>query len=522
MPSIQVEIGKETRFIEAAEGSNLLTALLADGIDDIPSTCGGRGTCKKCKVELLPGASAEPEVVLACQTRVTQNLTVRILPERGMEINADLGNAQFGNDLPFELPAETRQAYGIAVDIGTTTVVAMLFDLMEGPRSLAVFRERNLEKQFGADVISRIDYSNHHGVAPVTDLIRKQIATMVRQLLRENHVAIQDLYGYSIAGNTVMQHYMAGFDPQGIGVAPFKVQSLFGEVWQARDFGLPGADGCTVYFLPAIAGYVGGDITGGILATGMQEGESMAALLDIGTNGEIVIGNSSRMSSCATAAGPAFEGAEIEQGLPIVPGAITHVDLAGDRLELEIYQSKTPIGFCGSGLIDALAVVLELGLVEESGRIIDPADSPPEWAWMLGEREGSPVLWFTADESIYLSQKDIRQLQLAKAAIAAGFKTLLEFLKLDADNLDILYLAGGFGSKVRSSSLVRIGLIPPEFGSKAQAVGNTALQGAAMALASNAARRRLAEIREHCSYIELSNTPEFVEHYLEGMFFSKP
>jgi len=417
--------------------------------------------------------------------------------------------------------APLSERLGVAVDIGTTTVVLHLTDIATGKR-IATASGGNSQRAYGADVISRIQYCIGHGHATLTRLIREQLASFIQQTCTVSGKRPQDIGYISIAGNTIMQHLAAGYSPVGMGTVPFTPVSLFGNelpVWE----GLPVSKSAKVYYTPAISSYVGGDITAGILAAGLEGMESPAVYLDIGTNGEIVMKSGDIYYCCATAAGPAFEGAEITMGMVAVRGAIYHVKWDGMLKTAVIGEGTPPRGICGSGLIDALAVLLETGAVDETGRLLGADEISHGIAAHISKKDGKKVFQFTDNEDgVYISETDIRKLQLAKAAIAAGIQTLLSHADIKEEQVKAFILAGSFGSVLDKLRAARIGLFPETFLSVTQVLGNTAGEGAALALCSRAARNRLEDIRKRCEYIELSTNPVFIEQFVDQMTFNDP
>ncbi|MCL2126531.1 MAG: ASKHA domain-containing protein, partial [Oscillospiraceae bacterium] len=270
---------------------------------------------------------------------------------------------------------------------------------------------------------------------------------------------------------------------------------------------------------PAISSYVGGDITAGMLAAKLEDMQGPVVYLDIGTNGEIVLKSGDTYYCCATAAGPAFEGAEITMGMAAINGAINHVKWE-NGLEFTVIGDSMPRGLCGSGLLDALAVLLETGAVDETGRMLDADELEHDIAGHLGKIDGKNVFWLTkGDNAVYMTSSDIRKLQLAKSAIAAGIQTLLRNVGIEQEQVKQFVLAGGFGSFMDQYSAARIGLFPSCFLPVSQTLGNTAGEGAAIALCSEEARVKLGSIRERCEYIELSTSPVFNDQFVEQMMF---
>ena len=486
-------------------GETLLAALRRAGLaPDAP--CGGRGTCGKCRVTLREPDGSE-RTVSACAVSARDDMIV-LAPER-----ADMDVLQ-----PAAAPFEERRTSGAvyaAADIGTTTVACLLTD-GEG-RVLDSVGEGSAQSAFGADVIARIQAAAGEQTA-LTAAVRTQLARMLSTLCARRGLSPETPGGMAVAGNTTMLHLLAGLSPESIGVAPYRPLSRFGAEVPAGELGLPLRG--KVYLCPAVSGYVGGDITADLLALDADRWEKPALLVDVGTNGEMAIGCGKRFVCCAAAAGPAFEGAQIACGMTAAPGAVTAVTLCDGALGVEVYGGGPARGLCGSGLMDAAAVMLELGAMLPDGRILNPErdELPPAARPYLTLRDGKPV--FVLAPEVYVTQKDIRSLQLGKAAIAAGIALLLdEWTARGGKRPETLLLAGGFGSHLRPESAARIGMIPAFLLPGARAVGNTAALGAALAAPSDANRARLAALAEHMDYVELAELPAFNDRFVEEMGF---
>jgi len=389
---------------------------------------------------------------------------------------------------------------------------------MDNGARIATASGVNAQKAYGADVISRIQYSASHSHERLTKLIREQIASLIRRTCAISGKQARDIQRVSIAANTVMQHFAAGLSPVGMGTAPFVPASLFGgelPAWQ----GLPVSESATVYFAPAVSSYIGGDVTVGLLAAGLDKAPGPVVYLDIGTNGEIALKSDEKYYCCATAAGPAFEGSEITMGMAAVSGAIDHVKWDGG-LKVSVIGGIEPHGLCGSGLLDALATLRETGAVDETGRLLGPDETPHEIARYIEKADGKNVFNLSkGSHSIYITALDIRKLQLAKAAIAAGIRTLLHNAGVAEGQVRALVLAGGFGALMDKYSAARIGLFPTGFLPVTETLGNAAGEGAALALSGESARVALAEIRDRCECVDLANNPVFTEQFIEQMMF---
>lgn len=490
--------------IDAPVGDTVLAVLQRAGIAAPEAPCGGNGTCKKCLVRV------DGREVLACQTAVAGDHTV-IIPER------DAGAVIIGEGTAAEFPLTPTDGLGAAADIGTTTVVVHLYDLRTGKR-LGTRSGMNRQRTFGADVISRIQYANENegGLERMGATIRGQLRDFLNELCAEAGCGPEELRCVTIAANTVMEHIAAGLSPDSIAVAPFTPLSLFGEWSSGELWGL--SESAKVYMAPAVAGYVGGDITVGILASGAYNAEKPVLFLDVGTNGEMALGSAKEgFLCCATAAGPAFEGAVISQGMSAVRGAVSEVEWTNGELNLTVLGGGEAKGICGSGLVDALAVMLEMGAVDETGRLLPPDEAPEQALPYVGEDERGAVFHLTED--VCITEGDVRQLQLAKAAIAAGIRTMLDEVGLEEDDVSALYLAGGFGNYIRKESAAAIGLLPASMLERIIPVGNAAGQGAAAILLSQQARDILAVLPGQCRYMELSGHKGFNENFIDCMYF---
>lgn len=482
-------------------GAALRDALFPWGVE---FPCGGRGLCRRCRVRLLAGslpATAEDQRAfspaeieagwrLACHARAWENLTLEV-GQWETPILAD--------DTPFAFtPAE---GLGVAVDVGTTTLVAQLLDRRSG-RVLGVRTALNPQAAFGADVMSRIQHAlTPEGLRRLRDLIRAEIGRMVEELAacapRPPAITV-------LVGNTVMHHLFAGLDVEPLSHVPFQPEQDGLQMFRSGELGwkLPGDP--PAFFLPCIGGFVGSDVLAGVLATRLLQGSELTGLIDLGTNGEIVFGSEQGAICGSAAAGPAFEGGRIRWGMRAATGAIAAVSLCDGRPECRILGDGPPRGICGSGLVDAAAVALELDLLDEKGRLRADGD-----VWVLCP----PVA---------LTQRDIRELQLAKAAIATGVRIILR--KLGAEQKDVrrLYLAGAFGNYVNRASARRIGLLDFEEEQVVPA-GNTALLGAKLALfLLDGDSGGFDRLRSRIQHVSLAADADFQDIFAEQMLFPRP
>lgn len=416
----------------------------------------------------------------------------------------------------------TRCKYGVAVDIGTTTVVSFLVDLSTG-KIIDKEAETNSQLRYGADVISRIDFTDKKadGTKILSNLIKNQINGMVDSMCARSGVERHNIYEMAVTGNTVMLHFFMGLPTKSIAVAPFTPVTTESAEFRAEEVGIK-INGI-VSVMPGIASYVGGDITAGIIACGMAESDKYSLLIDLGTNGEMALGNSQGITSCAVAAGPAFEGGNIKCGVGGIKGAIYSVDLDKNDICKTIGDAQA-CGICGSGVIDAVSELLKHGIIDCTGRFEDKeAVSNVALRERLAEDSGEKQFILAESsqqgQAISITQKDVREVQLAKAAVAAGIQVLLKESGVSCEDIEKVYVAGGFGSYMNIQSALNIGLIPTELKDKIVFAGNAAGVGAVLYLLSKRYREKAEKITSRAAYIELSNKPEFQNLYIENMTF---
>lgn len=439
--------------------------------------CGGRGLCGKCAVTLTGAVSApnaaetEAGVRLACQAQVLGDAQVFLPASAKEQIQTDT------DKIPLGTPMEGK--VGIAVDIGTTTVVLRRYDLQTG-ELLGQAAMVDPQTSVAADVMGRIDAAIHGKLGYLSAQIRDALTVLCLQAGGTADAAV-------ITGNTTMLYLLTGRDPSPLAKAPFEADTLFDTLWEGA------------YLPPCLHAFVGADITCAVLASGMCEKHKTALLCDLGTNGEIALWKDGTLYVTSTAAGPAFEGAGISCGCSSIAGAIDRVWAEDGHLQIHTIGEREAVGLCGSGLVDALAALLRLELMDETGAL----------------EEGEAVL----APGVVLRQKDIRAVQLAKAAIAAGIAVLLETSHTDCAEIEAFYLAGGFGSRLDASNAAQIGLFPSALANKICVLGNAALAGAARMLLNRENISRSRDIASHSRHVTLSGSRSFQEHYMEQMLF---
>ncbi len=419
-------------------------------------------------------------------------------------------------------PSGSKRGYGLAVDVGTTTIVVHLIDL-DTAGFLDACASLNDQISRGEDVISRIIWTQEHedGLAELRDAVRRTVNGCVRELTEGQGIAAEEIIGAACVGNTVMMHLLLGIDPAAIRRAPYVPGMRLLPTLRAREVGLQIHPSAPVYLAPCVSSYVGGDVTAGLLATGTGESPRLTLFIDMGTNGEMVIGNREWLMCCSCSAGPAFEGSGVEYGMYATVGAMERVsyDPVTDEVDYMTIGEAKPRGVCGSGLVDALATMLQAGVIDRAGRInlgfpskrVRVRNERPEFVLVWGEEVGR------ADD-ISLGEDGIQNLIRSKSAIYAAATTLLESLGLAASNLEQILVAGAFGNYLDAESAVLIGLLPDIPLERIRFVGNTAVAGARMALLGRQARARMEELAGRMTNFELSAVPGYMDRYVSGLF----
>ncbi len=589
-------------------GVTLFDAASWNGIA-IDSTCGGHGTCKKCKIRITDGSvptspldarAFSPDELrdgwrLACRALATADLQIEVPPlvtrpkaatvgvgrqvilrpaaqkryleldeptladqrtdlERvlagvdDLELRVDLGvlrsigsvlraadykvTAVIVDDVLIDVqPGDTTaRLYGIAFDLGTTTVVATLLDLTTGT-PLGVASMLNKQQPFGADVITRISavMMDPDALGTLARLAHETLAELTADVCGQAGVDPAEVCEVALAGNATMTHIALGIDPEPLGVAPFIMAARQLPEVRAADLGLPVHPRARAFPFPAFGAYVGGDITAGLIASGMDRDSRLRLFVDIGTNCEIVLGSRDWLLATAAPAGPAFEGAAIRCGMRAADGAIEVVSMTPDGLDLRVIGDAEPAGLCGSGLVDAVASLVSVGLLDGSGRLV-PEDQAAALApglagrlTALGQERVFVLHWLgepgDVARSIYLSQRDVRELQFAKAAIATGWRILLEEAGLVPGDIQQVLLAGSFGSYLSPGNAIRLGLVPKLPVLRVVSAGNVAGEGAKMALLSVRERAGALALQEEVRYVELSDRGDFNDAFVDQLQF---
>lgn len=515
---------------ELVEGRNILSYLQELGID-INASCGGEGTCGQCLVEVkcAPGVlsdktEAENEFIhdnihrLACQAKILKTdkpVYVRlksILYLRRLYILESGGYTAIpiepfvhreGERVFYELEdvgEYTGEIYGIALDIGTTTLSVYLIDLETGA-VLSVSSRENPQTKYGNNVISRIEFA---GKGKGQDILEREIRTAMNEMI----ASLTDpgkVYEIMVVGNPVMRDLFFGYSVESLGKNPYEPLSANAVSKTAKELGLKGNPGVRIYGLPLIGGFVGADALAVVLATEMYKNEPICMAVDIGTNTEVVLGTCDRLIAASSAAGPAFEGAGIPCGIGGVNGAIKEVRIENREVIYKTIGNTAPVGVCGSGLIDVLAELLDNKIIDGRGKFYG------------AEKE------FKIAEGIWLSEKDIDQLNLAKTAVAVSIKALMERygVGLELEDIDSIILAGGFGNFINTGNAIRIGLLPDVEQEKVKKVGNTAIEGARQALISKTKREDAESVAKQIKHIKLEEEENFMEKFVSELYFQK-
>lgn len=611
----------DSKQVEVPKGENILRAAMAAEVK-INASCGGDGTCGKCKVfvdkgevKQKPGGKLDKKeqdkgVKLACLTTVESDVEVRIpvesrlgkparkreyVPTCGHILSArewekrlkwevepafkkfyleipkptlddSIGDLRrirrelrknhnldgldvdfsFTKDLAKVLrdgdfkvtvtvldtglesklisvePGDTCAShYAVALDIGTTTVVAQLVDLNQG-ETVAESSDYNAQASCGADIISRIVYSTKKdGLEKLTYLVRDKINSLIADLIKKSEVSSDSICGIIVAGNTTMLHLLLGLDPRHIREEPY-IPTVTENLWlKAKDIEIKVSEKAYLHTFPCVASYIGGDIVAGVLASGMFQTDKLTLYIDIGTNGEIVLGNKEWLMAVSCSAGPAFEGGVIKHGTRAVAGAIEQVRIDEDTLEPMILtvEQKKPIGICGTGLVDLLAELFLSGAIDQKGKINLEVDTK-----RIREGELGPeyVLVWKGDsdtgEDIVITEVDIDNLMRAKAAIFAGIKILVESSEVEFKDIDEVLIAGAFGNYLEVEKVMTIGLLPELPCDKFTFIGNGSLLGAHLVAMSKEMDKEAAELAQKITYVDLSTNPKFMDEYVSALF----
>ena len=587
--------------VSVDRGTTILDAAVRAGVD-LNSSCGSKGTCKKCKVivegpvEIEARSELDQKMLdkgyrLACQTHITGEVTVFVpeearlqahqimdkhdehglvslsplTEEKGIKLDPpslvdslgdlerlarylDVDAGQLGLPLSVlrELPSTLRSSgwkvsvvrdaadlggsivsitsgkgcnFGAALDIGTTTVVLSLIDLLTG-RTLATASEYNRQSRAGDDVISRIAQAEEGGLEELQDLVIQTINHLIMEVRASASKLVGqcDITAMSVAGNTTMMHLFLGLDPSHIRYDPYIPVTNMPPLVRAKDLGLGINPNAPIYCVPGRASFVGGDIIADVISSGMHKRDELALLIDVGTNGEVALGNNDFLVSCSTSAGPAFEGGEVACGMRAMAGAIERISIS-ERLDIKakVIGGRAPLGICGSGLIDLVAQMFLRGIIDKKGRIQDIASKR-----IRRTDEGGEFVVFQEDrgkgKQIVITDSDLANIIRTKAAVYAGCSVLLKALENVFEDLDRVYIAGGFGNYIDVENAILIGLLPDLPRERFRFIGNAALAGAVQTLLSEPKRSETRQVYEAMTYLELTNSQLFFDEFSSASF----
>lgn len=514
-----VFLSPQKQRLRAKTGETLSEVFAQNGIV-LSADCGGKGVCGKCKVKVLQGKvnNAEPDEegwVLACRAQLCENVTIE-LPSRSLLATFIEHNEENAATNTKNGHIKNKKLFGVALDIGTTTLEAELIDLTTG-ETLQKHVCFNPQIAYGADVISRIQACREGKFSQLRACLLRQIDAAVAALLKDQNGGDKEksVQTMTVAGNTAMLHIALGYSPETLGVAPFT--PLFTAAQTLDKAALKGTalDVKTrqAYVLPSASAFIGADVVAGVVECGMSHTDETQILIDLGTNGEIVLSHQGKLYAASAAAGPALEGACIECGLGGVTGAIDQVYMQNGKLSFSTVGGAEGTGLCGSGLIDLIALLRCEGLLDENGTWREETETP------LSERLCGDRFYLT--EKVYVSQADVRQFQLAKGAIRAGIETLLSVCNVSETQIQSVYIAGRLGGHIDVKNALLTGLLPPSWSAKIKAVGNTALSGARRCLQDKTARENLQETARRIQTVQLPDQPSFTQAFLRHMSFVK-
>lgn len=505
------------------EGTFLLSAIYEAGLM-VDASCGGHGTCGKCKVLVTKGNDRKYEkeeelilsdkerergIRLACLMQIKEDTCV-LLPDlyKEKEKSVYVADVVCENRKPRKL--------GLALDVGTTTMEYAILDLED---SVLIVKDKfyNSLRKYGADIMSRIS-ACQGDISKVKKLQQELIEELKYHLsntLSRLNLSMQEIIKTVVVGNTAMCHFFTGLSPEKLAKAPFKTDYMGGDIKLANELGLPFGDKATVEILPIIGGHIGADTIGCLVELKMNKMEGYHLLVDIGTNGEIVLKGEDLLVACSTAAGPAFEGGSMAYGMCAGLGAINKVLYQNKKIKLQVGGNVKPVGLSGTGILDAIAALYKAGIVDSTGYLKEEYCEKDPITGQLGYE-----LYRDEESSIYITRQDIRQFQLAKAAISAGIKLLLSETNLKVQQLSGIWIAGAFGTHLNLDNAMLIGLLPDTQLTRYHQIGNAALSGAIIRLKDQVSREELRELTKGIQRLELADLKEFKQIYLEEMVFT--
>ena len=473
-----IKQGAKVFEVEVSENETILDAIKRTDARFV-APCNGQGKCGKCKV-LVDGV-----LLSACQTKANNDLKIEIV---------DSSYSVLSKHLDINFPIDKDEGLGLVLDLGTTTLVYSFVDLKTG-EDIKIMSSLNPQTKYGSDVISRVDYATKNGVQDLFHEINERTKETIDSFLSQSEY--QRVKKFVVTGNTIMLHIFVNEDIESFGHYPFKAHFLESLRLKGEELGFERVD--EIILLPCFSSFVGADLTAGYLASNLGSGNNV--LLDIGTNGEIVSCFDGQITAISTAAGPAFEGANIECGIGGVEGAISHFYYDGNKISYDVINNVKPIGVCGSGLIDLISILKDQGLIDDSG--------------LLNVYNKKYMI----DDKLYLSQKDVRQIQLSKSAICSGIMTIFKINNIKFNEVDHVYISGGFGYYINLNNAMNINLLPKELKDKYVVLGNTSLLGGKMCLLNSSLLEQLCKRAIDSQSINLSSNQIFMDYFIENMSF---
>lgn len=500
MSTYTVTFMPDNKSIEVEAGTTLLEAQRQAGYSP-EAPCGGKGKCEKCTVEVLEGG--EPGVQKSCTIHVENDMTIRLSSRtmRNQILEKGMGREVEAKPwIPDELKDSSEPVYLAAVDLGTTTIAAYLLDASDG-RPVTVNSCLNPQSPYGADVINRCEYALAGGGDTLANCVRTTINQLIQEMAQEVGISSEQIAGVSLVGNSCMMHLFLHWPVDTLTAAPYYPHCKEPVIALASEYGIQIHPNGRFWGLSVIESFVGADTLACILATDLEKRGKISLMIDIGTNGELVLCKDGKMLTCSTAAGPALEGAKISCGMRGGTGAIDHVTLdENKKLSYSVIGDVEPVGICGSGLLDLTACLLELEIIDETGFMEED---------------------YKITDKVSLTKQDIRELQLAKAAIAAGIRIMSKLWGITLEDIDEVLIAGAFGNYMKPESACAIGLLPMELSDKVIPIGNAAGEGAKIAIVNEDEFHRSHEVATQVEFLELANRLEFQDTFVDELGFDQ-
>lgn len=527
----RVKIYNSDEIFEVEGGISLLDGLLNKG-HFVDNPCNGKGTCGKCRVKIKSGdpgdigpsekrflsdKDIEDGIRLACFITDWDELEVEIIQkERKAKVLT-------GGYMP-DFERTFKEGYGISMDIGTTTVALSLIDLSNG-KIITDASMVNMQKNYGLDVLTRISYAgdNEDGLDKLQEAIVGSVNSMIGLVCEEADIEAREIKDIVVGANTTMAHLFLGVDPTSLGRFPYKPEFTETQILKAREIGIEAGEDTTLYVLPHVSAFIGADVVAGAYVAQMEDSDKNELFIDIGTNGEIVLVKNKKLYACSCAAGPALEGMNISCGMRAAPGAIEDVKISENGVELKVIDDDDPIGICGSGILAVVKELLRTGIITSRGAFVKQKDlEDGDYRKALIKEDGRKRSFIMDEErGLYISQADIRQVQLAKGAILSGFIALVNEAGIGLKDLDTVFVAGQFGAHLPEEFLIGTGILPPAVEGKIDYLGNSSKTGAYMALMSDKVKRDMDRLAKKIKYVELATTDNYERIFIESSLYPK-